>query len=337
MIPRLYSILITGFFLTMAVFLFRDHVIPSFQRTDAIDIDRRVLTDSWADVDDFNYVMLDDMRLGAIRTIAESEPVFNDRGKFTGRYYVTGAHLEVRTLAFNGRLLMSAKLNRRLELEQVMVRAHLPGLGQKPYEPEVLAGEELPDGAYELAGLVQGGQFFLRLRRDDAVQYRQFRLARPVTMTDSITPILRGNMLTQGETYAVDVYEPLYGGQAGQVEVTWVDEEVVPDANDVLQTNRIIELEYQNTRTRMVVDPAGQVIERRIPLFAGNSQQAKELGGASILLRRREMLEVTGAYPNLMYIMPPPELSPEEMQGEDRGQVVRLNMLSMFGSGMLGS
>src|SRR5690606_30143695 len=129
--------------------------------------------------------------------------------------------LDVSLFFFRARVLMAARLNRRLELQEGMVRAHIPTLGQPLYTPEELWDDQLPAGAYEGAVLVQGQSLYLRLRRDEAVQYREMHIARPVTLSESIAPILRGQMMSLNTVYSMDIYEPLWGGSAGQVQVSW--------------------------------------------------------------------------------------------------------------------
>ncbi|HNM47676.1 MAG TPA: hypothetical protein PKH51_11710, partial [Candidatus Sumerlaeota bacterium] len=60
------SLLISIFFLVMMVLLFRDHVMPSLTRGRGVEVDRRVLADSWSNQNDWMEIRIGDQRLGAM-------------------------------------------------------------------------------------------------------------------------------------------------------------------------------------------------------------------------------------------------------------------------------
>jgi len=343
MLRQLQSVAVVGFFGTMMFFLARDHVIPSLSKSDGIEVDRSVLTDTWVDQDEWLTIRLGERSIGRLRTAAEAErPIAATDSSRTDMTappdtYVTAAHLELGEGLFKGRLLTVATLNRRLELETVRVRAHLATLGQEALTGEQLDAEELPKGAYELIGRVEAGVFKYRLRRDSAVQFGSIRLGGPVTVADSITPILRGNMLTKDVTYTVDLFDPIMGKGSASAEIEWVDtrrEMVEQDFENI----RVIELRYQGTKTLLYVDQNGTVRRREIPLFAtgdGNSSLGDGDRGARLMFTRVPPESARDQMPALAYLPKPRPIAAEDLQGTDSGEVIQgLSAMGLLGGNL---
>ncbi|MBI1290374.1 hypothetical protein GC173_03920 [bacterium] len=341
MLRQIQSVLIVAFFGTMMFFLVRDHVIPSLGRPAGIEVDRSVLADTWVDQDEWLVVKLGDSPLGSLRTSAEAEraePVVTTRrsglSDQMAESYTTAAHLELAQGLLNGRLLTVATLNRRLELETVRLRAYLAPFGKEAMTGEQLDAEDLPAGAYELVGRVEGSEFLYRLRRDGAVQYGSFRLPRPVTVADSIAPVLRGNMLTKDVVYTVDMFDPLMGNKAGGAEIEWVDSKR-QQINGEWESLRIVEMRYQGMKSRLTVDPNGTVLRREIPLFAantGNTSLANDAKGASVVFERVAPDVARDKMPALQYLPTPRPVLPSDVRGTDTGEVIQgLSAFAMMG------
>lgn len=332
MLRTLQSTAITIFFLVMMFFLFRDHVIPNWNRGGGIDVDRSVLTDSWANQDEWLAVRLDEMELGGIRTTAEYEE--------EGDYYTATAHVEVRTPILRGRILTAARMNHRLEMQSARIRAHIPGLGRQPLSGEALDAEELPPDVYELIALVEGNALHFRLRHDDAVQYDTIRLARPVTLADSLTPIYRGQMLTEGVTYAADLYDPLWGSKAGKVEIEYLGDtaETIRGEDYYLKQ---IEMRFpaMNTRSRLLVDQNGTVMRREIPLFASATSTApgSYTEGGVLYMERMEPAVGSQEFTSLTYVPAIPEVTKEDVTGQNRGEVLKKISVFSLVTGRLGN
>lgn len=324
------SIVITLFFLVMMGLLLRDHVIPSLTRGEGVEVDRRVLADSWANQDDWMVIRLGNEEIGALRTTAEEDSRSSAR-----RVYTVTSNLELRTRLIRGRVLSAARLNGNLELQALRVRAHFPGLGAKPLAAKDLDAQELPRGAFELSGLVDGLNARFSLRKDDAVQFFQQHLARSVTMVDSITPVLRAQMLNKGVDYTIDVYDPLYGNNSGKMLLTYVDD-VVESIDGTPQSVRKVELRFASSRMTLLVDSVGNVLRREIPLLAPT--QAGQSAGGSVpvlVLERLDRAVARAKYPELVYTPETPQVTARDVQGENRGDVIKgINIFSLIGSGL---
>ncbi len=319
MLRLLQTVFIIGFFLVMMTLLVRDHVIPEFQRSGTIEIDSEVMTDSWVNQDEWLSVELGGMELGAARLVASHEGAL-------GEYHLM-AHLEVDTMLFRARVLSAAVLDRRLRLQQFRGRVHLPGTGRELLPPAVVDGEELPEGTLEAVGRVEGSAMQLRFRRGDAVQYTAVRLARPVTLADSLTPIVRSEMLSKGVTYSTEVYDPLWGSRAGQVEVEYVEDRVETVDGEEAEL-RVVEQRLGNQRAILHVHPDGRILRRTYPLLDGGGPIAGLDRDATLVLSLADPGEARREYPALEYIPRLPELEPGEMTGTDHGRV--LPSMSLF-------
>ena len=274
------SIAIIAFFAVMMTFLFRDHILPDLSRGRGIAVDHRILTDNWASQDDWLEIRLGEMKLGAMRTVADEEPDLDG-------YSVRG-HLEIRAGFINARLVTAALLNNRLEVHSVRAVAVIAEAGQ-PLPPGAdLDGEDLPPGAYELVALMRSNTAYIRIRRDDAVAFLTQPLPRPVTMTDSIAPILRGDMLTENVVYTADIYDPLMGGGAGRAEIEWVETVMRPNEEGDMERIRRVEMRMGQTRSTMEVSDNGQVLRREIPLMMPAGAGVGSDAGPRLVLEARK-------------------------------------------------
>ncbi len=332
MIRIFQSILVTGFFLTMAFFLFRDHIMPDWTKGDGIEIDRSVLTDAWSNEDEWLDVSLGDYKLGGYRTVTEYEELEN--------YYLTASHIQLDLPFLKGRLISSARMNRNLELESYRIRLNIPPTGKEPMSGQELDSftDQVPPNVYEIVGLVEGLTQRMRIRSADGVQYKKLSLSRPMTMADSITPLLRSNMLTRDITYAVDIYDPMWGNNAGAVELEWVDTVPPPSEFQDRQALKKIELRYSGTTTTLLVDNTGTVMRRTISLLQtmpGQTDLPSDIK-AGLQMDRLDPGNGRRIYPGLNYIPEAPTITRDDVTGEDSGQVVQRTSLMSLISGASG-
>jgi hypothetical protein len=320
MLRAFQSLLVVVFFGVMMTLLVRDHVIPSLARGPGIEIDQRVLADSWVNQDEFFEVRLGEWVLGAMHFTAEEEPD-------PTTHYVIAFHVEINAF-FRARIMSIARMSRRLELEFARVRIHLPAATQAPISGEALAAEELPRGVYEIATMVDGRTMKLRLRQEDAVKYHELTLDRPVTMTDSLAPILRGNMLSRGKTYTMPVYEPITGG-SGAIEVTWI-EDVYELIDGKASHLKKVSMKLGGLTTMLWVDSQGNVYRREIPLVMPSlsGEETASEARTKIVMQRLEAPDAMKRYPGVTFIPEMPTWSPADFAGEDRGDI--LGGLSVF-------
>ncbi len=315
----------------MMTFLFRDHIIPQFSRSSGIPVEKTVLTDAWADQDEWSEIRFGSMKLGAMRTATEKEVLEN--------YYLTTAHLEIDTPFIKGRIITSAKLNHRLEVESVKLRAHLPRPGEKLLTGEELSVDDLPSNVYEMVVKISGNQLEGRLRRDDAVQYFDQRLPRPVTMSDSLTPVFRGRMLKKDVVYTVDVYDPLWGSNSTPVKIEYVDDEVLENEQDKYYVKKVL-LEYSSMETRLYIDSDGTVRKREIPLlqFAQNNPDSSREAATTLVIEYLDPQFARTRYPELNYLPAVPEITRKDVNGKDKGKVLQgLSAFSLLSNGLKSS
>ena len=328
--PRiLQSVVIVAFFGVMMALLMRDHVVPSLTRAPGIEVDRRVLTDGWVNLDEWMRVSLAGQQVGVLRTTAERE----DDDTFSAT-----AHLDLNYGIIKGRVMSAVRMNRRLIVESARVRAAIPPLGRIPPSPETLDAEELPEGAIELIALIRGNNMNIRIRRDDAVKFLTENIARPLTMADSITPILRGQMMTQNVIYSTDLYDPLMGS-SGKTEIEWIGVEryLIP-GREMADVVKRVEIRYSGMRTTLLVDQVGNIVRREIPLIAptglggGGNTSASSDSAPVLVFERVDDPRFRDAHQSLESVPALPNLTAADFSGEDQGRVFpSVGILSLFG------
>ncbi|CAN5365372.1 hypothetical protein BH09SUM1_BH09SUM1_26900 [soil metagenome] len=321
MVRKLQTFVIVLFFLAMMFSLVRDHVLPSMSRGGGIDIDRAVLTDSWVNQDDWMSIRFGGATLGYLRNTADKDDLSDG--------YITTSSVEIKTPFIRGRLVSVIRMNRRLEVETARVRAQAATIGTELLSAKDLDAPELPRGVYEVAAKVSGPILRYRIRHEDDVKFSELRLARPLTVADSLTPILRGGMLNRKASYVADLYNPLDSG-AGKVEVEWIDDKTEL-VDGKAQTLKVVEVRYATMKTKLYVDKDGNVIRREIPLFAG----AQSSGGGTVTMEKLEPVAARAAHPELDYVPEPREFTAEELQGTDKGELLKsVSIFSLVGGGL---
>lgn len=332
MLRILQSIVVTAFFGVMMFLLARDHVLPNWNRGEGIEVDRAVLADSWANQDEFMEIRLGDQVLGAVRTTAERESAEDA--------YSGTTHLKIGTGVFNARLMAAMRMNRRLELEHGRVRVNVPPLGGRLLTPAELEAETLPRDSYEMLAMVEGADLAVLLRSQTGVRHLAQRLARPITIADSITPILSGRMLTRNVVYAIDIYDPFFGTNAGKAELEWVGEEMRVIDGEVT-TVRQVELRANRATIRIFVDKDGRVLKREIPLLAPGPTAATAAAGTTdpnapvISLVRMEPMAARAKYPDLEHVPTLVTVSRADVTGKDSGELLKgFGLFSLLGRGL---
>jgi hypothetical protein len=312
----------------MMWFLVRDQVLPSLRVGPGVDVDRRVLIDTWTSQDEWLVIRLGDREIGSMRTTAEQA---SDRNS----YFVT-AHVQLRWAGLQARVISAAQMNRRLELESFRARAVLPG-GQVKDARELIA-KELPPGVFEVIGRITGLKVQLRARREDATNFVELPLARPATMIDSLAPLLRGNVLKKGVVYSQQVYDPLFGAAAANVELIWV-EDVWEKRDGAPILLRRMELRMGERVVNLFVDPDGNVARREIPLIAGlpGAPTPSKDSAPKLVLERLTQAKGRARFPELLVLPLSVDIEDESLTGTNSGNVASgFNLFSLLGSSLPG-
>ncbi|MCC5876631.1 MAG: hypothetical protein JJU11_10475 [Candidatus Sumerlaeia bacterium] len=329
MLRILQSAFIVCFFVAMMSLLVRDHIIPSLAKGDGIEVDYRILVDSWAGQDEWFEVRLGDMPLGAMRTVAE-------RHEEADEYAILG-HMELRTPFISGRLLTAASLNSRLEVQAARMVGAMGSPGGGMPNAQALADGELSDEAIEVLALIRNQNMNLRMKRGDSVQYLTQSMMRPVTMIDSVTPMLRGDMLSEGVVYSIDLYDPLMGGGSGRAEVEWVDSTTFVNDEGEDERMRNVEIRIGSLKTTVMVDDNGDVLRREIPIMGPTGSGVGSDSGPRIVMIRKDPWDLEKEYPDLNFVLKSPKISPTDVVGESTGEIFEgVNLMSMLGRGLRG-
>jgi len=178
----------------------------------------------------------------------------------------------------------------------------------------------------------------LRARRGDATNFAELPLARPATMIDSLAPLLRGNVLKKGVVYSQQVYDPLFGAAATNVELIWI-EDVWEKRDDKPLLLRRMELRMGERTVNIFVDPDGNVARREIPLIAKNPGASTPSNDSApkLVLERLTQAKGRARFPELLVLPETVDLENEALEGKNSGNVAAgLNLFSLLGSSLTG-
>jgi hypothetical protein len=317
MLRHLIAVLIVVFFGVMMTSLMRRHVLPTLDRAGGIRLSPSALAEEWAGRDEWTALQVGGRKVGALRTVVQAAE--GGRAGYDGflKFALDGNPAPAT-------LESAARLNERLEIEQIVVQARL-------------AGTEQP--ALELAGLVQGRQLLVRLSSPTGVKYQQLELPRPITMNFAADPFMASGMLEPGKTYSLDVYDPLWGMQAGRLKMTLAGTRRLHWRGQTFES-RIVEAEMGTVKSRIWLDWRGDPLRREImvPLGAGGARAQEGDGAAqlTVMLERIDEPEEMIRHAELRTLPPVPDLLPADMRGENTGEPLQsLGLLPLLMKGSL--
>lgn len=315
MLRHLIAILIVVFFGVMMTSLMRRHVLPTLERGGGIRLSPSALAEEWAGRDEWTSLLVGGRKVGALRTVVQA----GEHGGYDGflKLALDGSPAP-------GTVESAARLNDRLEIEQIVV--------------QVRFGESGPP-ALELAGLVQGRQLQMRLSSPTGVKYQQLELPRPITMNFAADPFMASGMLEPGKTYTLDVYDPLWGMQAGRMKMTLAGTRRLHWRGQTFES-KIVEAEMGTVKSRIWLDWRGDPLRREImvPLGAGGQrpQEGEESPQLTVTLERLDEPEEMIRHAALRTLPSVPDLQPADMRGENTGEPLQsLGLLPLLMKGGL--
>jgi len=300
MTRHLLSIAIVLFFGAMMTFLARDHIIPMVEYGDATTVSGAQLSDTWSGIDEWSRVSFNNAPIGIMRQVVTQ----------TGEGYAASVEAIIETPFLEASVHGSAVMNDRLELEEFIMNL-TKGNGKD---------------AMQLAGLVTGGTLYLRLKSPTGMQFTDIRLSDPITLNLTADALMSSAMLRPGESYLMDVYDPLWGMDAGKMRVTMVGDETITLPGGSTETIRV---ETAMSKIRMVVwlDPeTRQPVRREVSYERGRRDSGQSFGGLARLALSMTRIPLDQRsreeYAELRTQIDPPDLELDEMRGENQGDQI---------------
>ncbi|MEQ8822483.1 MAG: hypothetical protein RLY93_19785 [Sumerlaeia bacterium] len=304
--PLLRSLVVIAFFAVMMTLLARDYLIPEFTDDGATAVSTDMLADQWFGQDDWYRIYLNGSPIGAMRTTTMNSP---EEG------FGAIMQLALQNGPVKGKLETATLLDDRLQLRQVSAAVQMPFLGQ-----------------VTLAGAVtdNNNAIRLRLKSDEGVRYTELALGGPVTVPASMDPLFVGDAMVVGQTYKMDVYDPVFGNAAGRMtfEVAAIEDMRGEDGKYYRGLKRI-DARMQNIETRYWVTDEGVVVQRQIRLVPANGNKKKDevddetdtgLGSFRITMKRLDPVMAAVEYADLRTLPELPDYELSELQGEDEGE-----------------
>jgi hypothetical protein len=294
-------VLICGFFAVMMSRLFVDYILPRWELGDAIPLSTATVLDSFEGTDDWLRVRINGVPIGEMRTIVERDPESDG--------FFSWLMLDIRSPLLRTRLDAASRLNARLEMEQVHVRVHR-------------SGEE--DADLDVAAAVQQRRLLTRIKAPSGVMYREVSMQRPLTMNFAADAVLTSSAIQAGETYAMDLFDPIWGLSAGRMRVRLADTENIEVGGRYYRT-RVVEATMPTGQMRVWINRDDVILRRAITFGRPDDDR----GGASGLMSRIEVRldlmtpeEIQRASQRLGTIPPPPNIDPQTLRGTDEGDLL---------------
>jgi len=300
-VRTLYPLAVLVFFGVMMTLLARDHVLPDLRGEEGSRLSAAMLADQWTGRDEWARVSLGRAPVGVLHTTSYRE----------GDTFASAMQLRLDSTLVKGDVRAVATANERLELEAIHVVLDFSAYGIKPAE---------------VSGLVVGGELLLKLETGDGVRHTQVPLKRPLTLNTAADSLLASEQMVAGETYFVDVYDPLWGMQPGRLRMVMTGEERIP-VGDALVPTRRVEATMGNVVTRVWTDRQGRQVRREIGFGTpeDNEQRGGGIpmpftGGPRITLDLLDSREAVAAHPELAGLPPLPRFSADDLRGRDTGE-----------------
>ncbi|MCB2156119.1 hypothetical protein KQI84_14680 [bacterium] len=306
----------------MMSLLFVDHILPTLASGDSTPINTTMLAEQWTGQDDWMELTVNDVPVGVMRLTG---------GTMGEGYASTAEVLLGASDILSGTMEMSALLNSHLELTQFVARLNFEDHGIPPLE---------------LAGMVEGKELLLRLKSPNGARFHSIDLRHPITLATASDPLMEGSSMRPGETYTVDVYDPLWGMQAGKLHMKVTGVDFIRIRGHAREAKRI-ESRLGNVVSKVWVDTRREeILQREIQLAPLNienrsdsedGEESKLVSlGPKLVMTTIDPIEAAHSFPELAATPDLPDLTPDEMRGEDYGEPLDgFGMLSLLLRGNL--
>jgi hypothetical protein len=293
--------LICGFFAVMMAKLFGDYLLPRWELGDATPLSTASVLDTYNGTDEWLRLRVNGIPVGDMRVIVERS---TEHEGFVGWLI-----LDIQSPILRARLESTSVLNLRLEMEQVHVNVHW-------------TGEEKAD--IELAGLVHQRRLLTRIVTPTSVLHRELPLQRPLTMNFAADQVLTSSAIQAGQTYAIDLFDPVWGLSAGRMRVKLANTENIEVAGRSTRT-RVIEATLPTGLMRVWISDQNQIVRRAISLGRPDDEPGSTSSLASRFEIRLDQMtpeEITRSVPRLSKLPTPPNFSPSDLRGADQGDLL---------------
>jgi hypothetical protein len=281
--------------------LWADYLLPRWALGDATPLSTASVLDTYNGTDEWLRVRLNGIPVGDMRVIVEPST--------THEGFVGWLILDIQSPLLRARLESTSVLNPRLEMEQVQVNVRW-------------TGDEKAD--VELAGLVHQRRLLTRIVTATSVLHRELPLQRPLTMNFAADQVLTSSAIQAGQTYAIDLFDPVWGLAAGRMRVKLASAENIEVAGRSIRT-RVIEATLPTGMMRVWINDRDQIVRRAVSLGKPDDEPGTTsslVSGIEIRLDQMTPEEITRAVPRLSNLPDPPNLSPSDLRGSDQGDLL---------------
>lgn len=234
--------LITVFWLTMMVLLVKNTMLSRNMLGPMLRLDPSILAENWQDYEEWMLIGSAKMPQGASTT------QFKRLAQGNGYAVTSRLVLPVQMGNFREALHLAAvvRLDSQFTLSQFRVRMTFYG------------------NTWQLEGLVRGKNLLYKIERNSQKTVNVLRLRRPLTLLEGASSLLPRNFpLEVGKSYRIDVFDPFWMFQKGEVIITVAEWERINIAGRTYGAYRI-ESQLGNFTTISWVNEEGRTLRRQL-------------------------------------------------------------------------
>jgi len=298
MIRHATAILILAFFTVMMTLLVRDHVLPRLEHGSSSLVSGAQLAEVWNGTDEWMSLYFNGAPVGAMR----------QRVSRTETGYLAQGRTMLRAGFLAADLVTVATLNERLEITRFKV-----------------SFDTGADDPLELAGVVEGLAMNLRLKSPTGVRFTRTSLKQPPTLNISSDALFASRMMRDGQSYLMDVYDPLWGMNAGTMRIAMIGTESIEVDGETYDV-KMAEAAMQNIRMRIWLDDVEVPLRREIswvPSRGHRGRAGDREVQPSFVLRLDRIMDEDQSLPRLeplWHLPEAPDLTIDKVRGKNRGE-----------------
>ena len=226
-------------------------------------LDTVALADTWRDTEEWMELRWKGLGVGVMRSTAKAIQITRPDQRPRQAFHATML-ISIGWGPFKGRLVASALLNERLNLNQFSLFANLGS-------PENQIRQQ-----WRLDGVAKRTRLVLRVESDTGEQFQAFKLKRPLALADSLRPLHYRTDLKEGDTYTIPVFDPIWNVKEGIMVVYVAGQETLEINGKEVEALKI-ETRMDNFQTVTWSDGSGKILKRVIPpleMIAISEEQA---------------------------------------------------------------
>jgi hypothetical protein len=240
---KIVGLIITIFWLAMMALLVRNTILSRNTAGPTLTVDPSTLAENWRDYEEWMLIGSSEAPQGASTTAFRRLPQRQGYA-MTSRLLLP---MKIGNISEPLDLIAAVRLDPQFTLSQFRVHMALFG------------------STWRLEGLVRGNNLYYKIARNSHKTVNVLRLRKPLTLLEGASSLLTRTIpLEVGKTYRIEVFDPLWMFQKGEVTITVAAWELINVGGQTYGAYRL-ESKLGNFTTVSWVDEEGRTLKRQVP------------------------------------------------------------------------